>query len=86
MAHELLHFILIGAGGYATAGIAFAVAFVSFGIHRIDPSAAGASWRFRLIILPGVAAFWPLLLWRWMTRRMPAEERTAHTVAAGAHR
>ena len=51
---------------YAGMGILFAVAFLVAGIHRIDPQAKGSGWGFRLIILPGVAALWPLLLSRWM--------------------
>jgi hypothetical protein len=50
---------------YGLAGIAFAVAFVVFGIHRVDPVAEHSSIGFRLIVMPGVAALWPLLLTRW---------------------
>ncbi|MGI9625272.1 MAG: hypothetical protein ACR2QM_00435 [Longimicrobiales bacterium] len=50
---------------YAALGAAFAVLFAWKGAARIDPSAAGASWGFRLLILPGAAAFWPWLLLRW---------------------
>ena len=28
--------------------------------------------------MPGVAAFWPLLLRRWIRKAQPAEERNAH--------
>jgi hypothetical protein len=51
---------------YAAAGAAFAVAFVGLGIARIDPAAKDSTWGFRLIILPGAAALWPLLLKRWL--------------------
>ena len=50
---------------YGLAGAVFAVAFVLFGIHRIDPVAEHAPLGFRLIVIPGVAALWPLLLGRW---------------------
>ena len=43
------------------AGAVFAVAFVTRGIHRVDPVAEHAPVGFRLIVLPGVAALWPLL-------------------------
>jgi hypothetical protein len=49
---------------YSAAGIAFGVAFVARGVQRVDPLATGTGWGFRLIILPGVAALWPLLLRR----------------------
>jgi len=54
---------------YGLAGAVFAVAFVLFGIHRVDPVAEHAPFGFRLIVIPGVAALWPLLLGRWLRVR-----------------
>mgnify|MGYP005850131879 CR=1 FL=1 len=51
---------------YLAAGLVFAVLFVTFGVHRVDEQAKGSGVGFRLIILPGVAALWPLLLARWV--------------------
>jgi len=51
---------------YGVLGILFAIAFVTKGIGRIDPVARGSKAGFRLIVLPGVAALWPLLLDRWI--------------------
>jgi hypothetical protein len=51
---------------YGLAGAIFAVAFVTVGIHRVDPVAEHAPLGFRLIVLPGAAALWPLLLVRWL--------------------
>ncbi len=65
-------------GIYAGLGLLFAVAFVVRGAARIDPQADGGSWGFRLAILPGVAALWPLLARRWVRQRTPPEERNAH--------
>jgi len=68
---------------YLAIGGLFALAFVSVGIARVDPSAAGSTWGFRAIVAPGVAALWPLLLGRWIRgRRPPPEERNAHRAAA----
>jgi hypothetical protein len=53
---------------YGLAGAVFAAVFVIFGIHRIDPVAEHAPIGFRLIVLPGIAALWPLLLARWIRR------------------
>jgi hypothetical protein len=50
---------------YAGFGIVFAVLFLMAGVQRMDPAAKGAGLGFRLIIFPGVAALWPLLLMRW---------------------
>jgi hypothetical protein len=54
------------AGGYAAAGVVFATAFAFFGVQKMDPAAKGAPLGFRLLIMPGSAALWPLLLRRWM--------------------
>jgi hypothetical protein len=51
---------------YAGLGVLFAVAFVTFGIGRVDPIARDSSAGFRLIIFPGVAGLWPLFLMRWI--------------------
>ena len=51
---------------YAAAGLFFAAVFLTRGIGRVDPAAKHSSIGFRLIILPGVAALWPLLLKRWI--------------------
>jgi hypothetical protein len=59
---------------YGLAGVVFAVAFVTIGIQRVDSVAEHAPLGFRLIVLPGVAAFWPLMLVRWLravARRAP---------------
>lgn len=50
---------------YATMGLAFALAFVTVGAGRIDPTARTGTWGFRVLIMPGAAALWPLLLARW---------------------
>ncbi|HZT71447.1 MAG TPA: hypothetical protein VFC10_17095 [Terriglobia bacterium] len=51
---------------YAAVGALFAAAFVWRGVSRIDGQAAGAGLGFRLILLPGVTALWPVLLRRWI--------------------
>ena len=56
-------------GAYAAAGVLFAAAFVTWGVQRVDPAAKGAPLGFRLLIFPGCAALWPLLLGRWMRSR-----------------
>jgi hypothetical protein len=50
--------------GYAGVGIFFAAVFLCFLVDRFDPVAKGSSIGFRLMILPGVAALWPVLLTR----------------------
>jgi hypothetical protein len=56
--------LLYGLAAYATAGLIFALWFVIAGIGRLDAAARDAGLGFRLFVLPGVAALWPLLLKR----------------------
>lgn len=56
-------------GLYAVAGVVFAAAFLMLGVRRVDDAAAGSTWGFYLMILPGVAALWPVLLMKWMRSR-----------------
>jgi hypothetical protein len=74
---------LILLGIYLACGLVFAGPFVVSGVKKIDPHAAHGSWGFRLLIIPGTLAFWPLLLRRWLKGvHEPPEERTAHRLAA----
>ena len=58
--------LILGAtAAYTLIGIAFAIAFVAFGVSRVDPAAKGAPIGFRLLILPGVAALWPVMAAKW---------------------
>lgn len=50
---------------YAGIGIVFAAAMTAGGLERIDRSTVGATWGFRLIAMPGLAALWPWLVRRW---------------------
>ena len=51
---------------YLVCGFVFAICFLSKGITAVDEIAKGSSTGFRLIILPGVILFWPLLLKKWI--------------------
>jgi len=73
------------AGIYLACGFVFAVAFlfVLRGVDRIDPSAREGTWGFRLAVLPGVAALWPLFARRWRRGTIePPVESNAHRRAA----
>jgi hypothetical protein len=69
--------------GYLAAGMVFAVPFVLRGVGAVDPVAAESTRGFRLIIVPGVIALWPLLLRRWIAGAPRPVERTAHREAEG---
>ena len=58
--------ILTIVAAYLAAGLVFAIPFVIKGVTKIDESAIGSKWGFRLIIIPGVIVFWPVLLKKWM--------------------
>ena len=47
---------------YLIIGFIFSVVFVARLINRVDESAQGASWTFRVMIIPGCIALWPVLL------------------------
>lgn len=51
---------------YLVLGALFAVPFVIWGVARVDPVAKEGTLGFRLLLLPGCAALWPLLLARWV--------------------
>ncbi|MCA9288373.1 MAG: hypothetical protein KDA05_07305 [Phycisphaerales bacterium] len=62
MSETLAITILLTLAGYAILGSVFAAWFLARGIVRIDPAASGSGLWFRLIILPGVIALWPVLV------------------------
>ena len=65
---------------YALIGAVFGLAFIAFGVQRIDSGAKGSGIGFRLLIFPGSVAFWPLLLRRCIGgQREPAEEANPHS-------
>ncbi len=77
---------------YVGAGALVAVAFLAFGLARVDPGARGA-YGFRPLLLPGLVLLWPLVLWRWWRfargawparagRRYAATHRVVWTVLA----
>lgn len=58
--------VLLLAAVYAAIGAIFAAAFVTRGVTAVDRAASGSTWAFRALILPGVAALWPIMLARWI--------------------
>jgi hypothetical protein len=81
---RIAELVVAAAGAYVAAGALFAVAFVAWGVSRVDPVAREGTRGFRLIILPGVTALWPLLAIRWIAGSMhPPAEINAHRRAAG---
>jgi hypothetical protein len=67
---------------YLGLGLLFAVAFAWRGVQRVDPRARGSRLGFRLLLVPGAAALWPLLAGRWLRGAPPPVERNAHRALA----
>ncbi|MBO6757587.1 MAG: hypothetical protein JJ902_14740 [Roseibium sp.] len=68
---------LIEAGRYyLMVGALVAVAFLGFGIDRVDPSARG-SFAFRPLLVPGICLLWPLVLVRWVALERSAGDAEA---------
>ncbi len=79
MVEPLANWLVILLGVYAALGLIFAIAFVIRGVGRIDPAAQDGTWGFRLLILPGTVALWPLLARRWFGGiTSPPEECNPH--------
>ncbi len=83
MSVTLANWIVGLLGVYLAIGVVFAVPFLVKGIGKIDPVAAKGTRGFKIIIFPGVIAFWPLLARRWLTGvGTPPEEKSPHRSAA----
>lgn len=78
MSEGLATLLVAVAGLYFGLGLLFAIAFVLRGVGVIDPQARDGSWGFRVLVVPGSAALWPLLLRRWWRREPPPVERNCH--------
>ena len=56
--------IVLAAKAYGGAGLLSALAFLAFGLDRVDVNARGA-YPFRPLLIPGLVLLWPLVLVRW---------------------
>lgn len=70
--------IIVIVKGYLVLGLIFAIPFIVFGIQRLDPSAKNSTIPFRLMVLPGITLFWPLLLIRLLRGQEKPTECNAH--------
>ena len=67
---------------YALAGFAFAVIVLTTAVSRLDPGVAAAPKTLRLLLLPGIAALWPLFASRWIRGMKPPVEHNPHRAVA----
>jgi hypothetical protein len=54
---------------YAGCGLIVAVLFLAFWCKPFDPSAKDGTWGFRVFIVPGIIALWPVILAKVLTVR-----------------
>lgn len=52
-------------GAYDAIGILLLVPFHLKALKVLDNQAEGSSWGFRILVTPGLVAFWPLVLLKW---------------------
>lgn len=71
MSTDLADWIVAVCSAYLALGAAFALGFVSIGVSRIDPGARGMPVAVRCLLWPGAALLWPLMLYKWVTQKVP---------------
>jgi hypothetical protein len=64
--------VWLGLGGYLGFGLALGLLTILFGMRRLTP--VEVPGRVRLVLLPGMAALWPVILMRLIGLR-PKEDR-----------
>ena len=62
----MVEILLIIAALYLLMGVLFVIPFLMKGLNKVDEGAHGSTIGFKIIIIPGVIIFWPLLLKRWV--------------------
>ena len=61
--------ILALSAAYTVIGVGVGVAFVVWGVGRVDEATTGTGWVFRVMILPGSVGLWPVVLAKWLAGR-----------------
>ena len=51
---------------YLVLGLLFVIPFLVKGLTKVDEGAHGGTIGFKIIIIPGVIVFWPVLLSKWI--------------------
>jgi len=66
---NVVSLILIIIGVYLLVGLVFCVALLIIGLPDMDPSTRKSGFGFKLIIVPGILVFWPILWKKWKDSR-----------------
>ena len=64
MIEQTAEIVWLALAGYLGIGLCVAIATLLFGLRKLEPAAAAMPLRVRLLILPGLAALWPLVMAR----------------------
>jgi len=65
--HPVVAILMYAAALYGAIGLITALAFVAFGVTKVQP--APVSLGARILLVPGAAALWPYVLRRWLAVR-----------------
>ncbi len=58
--------LFYGLALYVIAGLCTAAAFGAFGVTKVLAEPMPVSFGARVLLLPGAAALWPYVLYRWL--------------------
>ena len=64
----MVEILLMIVAVYLLIGVFFVIPFLMKGLNKIDDGAHGSTIGFKIIIIPGVIVFWPVLLSKWMKK------------------
>ena len=73
----MIEIILIIVAVYLLLGVLFVIPFLMKGLNKVDEGANGSMIGFKIIIIPGVIVFWPVLLSKWMKSNLNHRDRKA---------
>lgn len=80
MIEQTFTMLVTVAAVYAGCGLLVAVLFLARWCKAFDPSATAGSWGFRVLIVPGIIALWPVILAKvWTVRRGGSAQGPAET-------
>ena len=69
--------VLIIVSIYPVLGVLFVFPFLVKGLTKVDKGAHGGTIGFKIIIVPGVIVFWPVLLSKWVkANRKPSNVKS----------
>jgi hypothetical protein len=71
MSEALAAAIWLGLAGYLAVGLVIGIGTAAFGMKRLAPAAVPV--RVRLLVLPGMAALWPVVLMRLAGAKAPED-------------